>query len=181
MSNLRLATVMVVAMCTVGWCTGAFQASAAATPAAKEAELKQVRNRIDAIRRSIQAEAERRDALAGQVKEAELKIQSARERRREGADDDRPRHGVRQVIAQPERRADKAPSRRQRPARSRRLGPLPTPTETPLQRNFPGWLNKLLRQIWDSKHLTQRPPQTHSSMKLLNKLLTFSVLNTAKF
>jgi septal ring factor EnvC (AmiA/AmiB activator) len=80
MSNLRLATVMVVAMCTVGWGTGAFQASAAATPAAKEAELKQVRNRIDAIRRSIQAEAERRDALAGQVKEAELKIQSARER-----------------------------------------------------------------------------------------------------
>ncbi len=69
-------------MCTVGLGTGAFQASAAGapTPAAKEAELKQVRNRIDSIRRSIQAEAERRDALAGQVKEAELKIQSARER-----------------------------------------------------------------------------------------------------
>jgi septal ring factor EnvC (AmiA/AmiB activator) len=67
---------------TVGLGTGAFQASAAGapTPAAKEAELKQVRNRIDSIRRSIQAEAERRDTLAGQVKEAELKIQSARER-----------------------------------------------------------------------------------------------------
>ncbi|WP_293850142.1 murein hydrolase activator EnvC family protein [Steroidobacter sp.] len=62
--------------------TGAFQAQAAgaATPAAKEAELKQVRNRIDSIRRSIQADAERRDSLAGQVKEAELKIQTARER-----------------------------------------------------------------------------------------------------
>lgn len=83
MSNLRLVTAALAALvCTVGLGTGgAFQAWAAApTPAAKEAELKQVRNRIDSIRRSIQAEAERRDALAGQVKEAELKIQSARER-----------------------------------------------------------------------------------------------------
>ena len=53
---------------------------AAATPEVKEAELKQVKNRIDSIRRAIHADAERRDALAGQVKEAELKIQSARER-----------------------------------------------------------------------------------------------------
>lgn len=70
-------------LCTVGGSgTGTFQARAAgaATPAAKEAELKKVRSRIDAIRRSIQAEAQRRDALAGQLKEAELKIQSARER-----------------------------------------------------------------------------------------------------
>lgn len=81
MSNLRFVmTALAAILCTVGWGTGAFQARAAATPAAKEAELKQVRNRIDSIRRSIQTEAERRDALAGQVKEAELKIQSARER-----------------------------------------------------------------------------------------------------
>lgn len=81
MSNLRFATAALAAvLCTVGWGSGAFQARAAATPAAKEAELKQVRNRIDSIRRSIQAEAVRRDTLAGQVKEAELKIQSARER-----------------------------------------------------------------------------------------------------
>jgi septal ring factor EnvC (AmiA/AmiB activator) len=82
MSNLRLVTAALAALVTVGLGSTAFQASAAgaATPAAKEAELKQVRNRIDSIRRSIQAEAERRDALAGQVKEAELKIQSARER-----------------------------------------------------------------------------------------------------
>jgi septal ring factor EnvC (AmiA/AmiB activator) len=53
---------------------------AAANPDLKEAELKQVRNRIDSIRRAIHADAERRDALAGQVKEAELKIQTARER-----------------------------------------------------------------------------------------------------
>lgn len=52
----------------------------AAEPAAKEAELKQVRGRIEAIRRSIQAEAERRDALTSQVRSADLRIQSARER-----------------------------------------------------------------------------------------------------
>jgi septal ring factor EnvC (AmiA/AmiB activator) len=82
MSNLRLAATLVAAvLCTLGgWGSGAFQARAATSPAAKEAELKQVRSRIDAIRRAIQAEAQRRDALAGQVKEAELKIQSARER-----------------------------------------------------------------------------------------------------
>jgi septal ring factor EnvC (AmiA/AmiB activator) len=87
MSNLRLVAAALAAMLipvlgTVGLGPGSFQAWAAGapTPAAKEAELKQVRNRIDSIRRSIQAEAERRDALAGQVKEAELKIQSARER-----------------------------------------------------------------------------------------------------
>jgi len=82
MSKMRLVTAALAALLTVGLGAGAFQASAAGapTPAAKEAELKKVRNRIDSIRRSIQAEAERRDALAGQVKEAELKIQSARER-----------------------------------------------------------------------------------------------------
>lgn len=83
MSNLRLVLAGLAAvLCTVGWGTGAFQAwgAAAPTPAAKEAELKQVRGRIDSIRRAIHADAERRDALAGQVKEAELKIQSARER-----------------------------------------------------------------------------------------------------
>lgn len=81
MSNLRLtAAALAAILCTVGWGSGTFQARAAVTPAAKEAELKQVRGRIDSIRRAIHADAERRDTLAGQVKEAELKIQSARER-----------------------------------------------------------------------------------------------------
>lgn len=53
---------------------------AAADPVAKEAELKQVRSRIDSIRKSIHAEAERRDSLAAQVRNAELEVQSARER-----------------------------------------------------------------------------------------------------
>lgn len=53
---------------------------AAADPAAKEAELKQVRTRIESIRKSIHADAEKRDALAVEVRKAELNVQSARER-----------------------------------------------------------------------------------------------------
>jgi murein hydrolase activator len=80
MSNLRLiAAVATAFLCTLWLPQAAFQARAA-SPDVKEAELKQVRGRIDSIRRAIHADAERRDALAGQVKEAELKIQSARER-----------------------------------------------------------------------------------------------------
>jgi septal ring factor EnvC (AmiA/AmiB activator) len=56
----------------------AFQASAAEV-AGKEAELKQVRGRIESIRKAIHADAERRDALASQLKSAELAVQSARE------------------------------------------------------------------------------------------------------
>src|SRR5690606_15248705 len=43
-------------------------------------ELKQVRGRIETIRRSIQADAVKRDSLAGAVRDAELAVQSARER-----------------------------------------------------------------------------------------------------
>ncbi len=53
---------------------------AAVDPAAKEAELKQVRGRIESIRKTIQAEAEKRDALAAQVRAAELEVQAARVR-----------------------------------------------------------------------------------------------------
>lgn len=59
------------------------QTAGTATPAdaaAKEAQLKQVRSRIDSIRKSIHAEAERRDSLAAALKESELAIQSARQR-----------------------------------------------------------------------------------------------------
>jgi septal ring factor EnvC (AmiA/AmiB activator) len=57
----------------------AFQACAAGVDA-KEAELRQVRTRIEAIRKQIHADAERRDALTGQLQQADLQIQSARER-----------------------------------------------------------------------------------------------------
>lgn len=46
---------------------------------AKEAELRQVRGRIESIRKAIHTDAERRDSLAVQLKNAELAIQSARE------------------------------------------------------------------------------------------------------
>jgi septal ring factor EnvC (AmiA/AmiB activator) len=85
MKKARLATAALAAVLTLWLPWVAFQGDgsmvrAATNPDAKEAELKQVRDRIDSIRRSIHADAERRDTLAGQVKEAELKIQSARER-----------------------------------------------------------------------------------------------------
>jgi septal ring factor EnvC (AmiA/AmiB activator) len=81
MTIARLAAAALAAILTVWLPQAPFQgARAAANPDAKEAELKQVRDRIDSIRRAMHADAERRDALAGQVKEAELKIQSARER-----------------------------------------------------------------------------------------------------
>ena len=80
MSNLRLTgAALAVLVCTLWLSPGAFQARAAGA-AAKEAELKQVRGRIESIRRSIHADAEKRDNLAGQVKAAELRIQTARER-----------------------------------------------------------------------------------------------------
>jgi septal ring factor EnvC (AmiA/AmiB activator) len=46
---------------------------------AKEAELKQVRTRIESIRKAIHNDAERRDSLTAQLKTAELEIQTARE------------------------------------------------------------------------------------------------------
>lgn len=46
---------------------------------AKEAELKQVRGRIESIRKAIHSDAERRDSLTVQLKNAELEIQTARE------------------------------------------------------------------------------------------------------
>lgn len=80
MSKLRFTLAAVTALlCTLWLSPDAFQARAASATA-KEAELKQVRGRIDSIRRAIHADAEKRDALAGQVKEAELRIQTARER-----------------------------------------------------------------------------------------------------
>lgn len=54
--------------------------AAAPDAAAKEAELKKVRSRIESIRKSIHADAERRDSLAAALKDSELAIQTARER-----------------------------------------------------------------------------------------------------
>ena len=72
--SLVAAAAYALLLCSVG-----FQASAAGVDS-KEAELRQVRTRIESIRKQIHADAERRDALTGQLKQADLQIQSARER-----------------------------------------------------------------------------------------------------
>lgn len=52
----------------------------AASEKAKEAELASVKQRIEAVRKSLEAEAQKRDALTGQLKDAEVGIATARER-----------------------------------------------------------------------------------------------------
>ena len=52
----------------------------AAAEKTKEAELVSVKRRIESVRKALEAEAQKRDALTGQLKEAELGIASARER-----------------------------------------------------------------------------------------------------
>jgi murein hydrolase activator len=59
--------------------TSSIAAAAGVGAAAKEAELKQIRSRIESIRKAIHSDAERRDSLTSQLKSAELEIQSARE------------------------------------------------------------------------------------------------------
>jgi murein hydrolase activator len=77
-SSVSLSVIRAAAYVLLLWST-AFQATAAGIDT-KEAELRQVRTRIEAIRKQIHADAERRDALSGQLKQADLEIQSARER-----------------------------------------------------------------------------------------------------
>ena len=48
------------------------------TAKAKENELKQVREGIESVRKSIQSDAERRDSLVGELKKADESIQTAR-------------------------------------------------------------------------------------------------------
>ena len=48
------------------------------TPAQKEAELKKVQTRIDKLRKSVNADIEKRDKLSVQLRDSELAVQSAR-------------------------------------------------------------------------------------------------------
>src|SRR5690606_28997072 len=80
MSNRRpIAALLAALLCTTGLAVAPFHAHAAGVES-KEAELQRVRSRIESVRKAIHAEAQRRDALAGQLKAADLKIQSARAR-----------------------------------------------------------------------------------------------------
>lgn len=80
MRQRPLLSALCAALLWVWLATLAQAATPASGPAATEAQLKQVRQRIEAIRSRIQADAQRRDALAGQLRNADLKVQSARER-----------------------------------------------------------------------------------------------------
>ncbi len=54
--------------------------AATASPEATQSELKQVRSRIDAVRKAINADVQRRDTVTTQLKDTELDIQSAQQR-----------------------------------------------------------------------------------------------------
>lgn len=69
--RLLVATLLLISP-TLAW-------SAGAGAEVKEAELRQVRGRIESIRKAIHTDAARRDSLATQLRSAELEIQSARE------------------------------------------------------------------------------------------------------
>lgn len=54
------------------------QAARKQTPAQKEAELRKLQQRIDKVRKSVNADVERRDRLSVQLREAELGVATAR-------------------------------------------------------------------------------------------------------
>jgi len=56
----------------------ALAAERKATPAQKEAELKQVRSRIERVRKSVNDDVEARDRLSVRLRDAELSVQQAR-------------------------------------------------------------------------------------------------------
>jgi septal ring factor EnvC (AmiA/AmiB activator) len=56
----------------------AAQAERKATPKQKEAELKRVNERIERVRKSVNADVEKRDRLSAQLRDAELSVQDAR-------------------------------------------------------------------------------------------------------
>jgi len=62
------------------WLAPTSPPASAADVELREAELKKVRSRIESIRKSIQAEAQRRDSLSNALRDADLQVQSARQR-----------------------------------------------------------------------------------------------------
>jgi septal ring factor EnvC (AmiA/AmiB activator) len=78
--RLRHAAWLLVAIALLGPPAGleADTAQRKATPAQKEAELKRVNARIEKVRKSVNADLERRDKLGAQLRDAELGMQNAR-------------------------------------------------------------------------------------------------------
>jgi murein hydrolase activator len=74
------ARALLAAFCLIGLLLAASGSAAVRDSAkAKESQLRQVRQRIESVRKSIQADAERRDSLVGELKQADESIQSARD------------------------------------------------------------------------------------------------------
>ena len=75
----RLAVALLLALAAVAAVPpAAAQAERKATPKQKEAELKRVNERIERVRKSVNADVEKRDRLSAQLRDAELSIQDAR-------------------------------------------------------------------------------------------------------
>jgi septal ring factor EnvC (AmiA/AmiB activator) len=72
---------VLVALLLAGALLGAhpqLEAADKQTPAQKEAELKRVQTRIDKVRKTVNADIEKRDRLGAQLRDAELGVQAAR-------------------------------------------------------------------------------------------------------
>lgn len=70
---------VVAVFAVLGLCV-ALPSTAADSAAKKESELKRMQGRIEDVRKAIEADAQKRDALAGELKESEQEVQSARGR-----------------------------------------------------------------------------------------------------
>ncbi len=66
------------AMAVLVLAPGPVLAATKQTPAQKEAELRKLNQRIDKVRKTVNADVEKRDKLSVQLREAELGVQSAR-------------------------------------------------------------------------------------------------------
>jgi len=79
----RLASVAVLVLCAV-FCSLSAPSTASAqgkaTPTQKEAELRKVNAKIEKVRKSVNADIEKRDRLSVQLRDAELGVQGARKR-----------------------------------------------------------------------------------------------------
>jgi septal ring factor EnvC (AmiA/AmiB activator) len=67
-----------MALAAVAQPAAAAQAERKATPGQKEAELRRVNERIERVRRSVNADVEKRDRLSAELRDSELSIQAAR-------------------------------------------------------------------------------------------------------
>ena len=76
--RLVVALLLALAAATGGLPPAAAQAERKATPKQKEAELRRVNERIERVRRSVNADVEKRDRLSAELRDAELSVQDAR-------------------------------------------------------------------------------------------------------